>query len=126
MVSAQDEINRTYGATANYCSVGVLPARQKKPEIRRKSKPESDSPHLNSRAIAAFEFLLARPECHEAIALVMQRMNERTMRKLRLSRRELFEKIELGALSSLPEPPRVCRRPFLLSYVALSCSSIMA
>jgi len=33
-------------------------------------------------------------ECNEAIALVMQRMNERPMRKLGVSRRELFEKIE--------------------------------
>ena len=32
----------------------------------------------------------------------MQRMNERPMRKLGLSRRELFEKIERGALSDLP------------------------
>jgi len=41
-------------------------------------------------------------ECNEAIKLVMQRMNERTMRHLGLSRRELFEKIEREALSPLP------------------------
>jgi hypothetical protein len=41
-------------------------------------------------------------ECNEAIRLVMQRMNERTMRHLALSRRELFEKIERAALNSLP------------------------
>ena len=33
-------------------------------------------------------------ECNAAIALVMQRMNDRPMRNLGLSRRELFEKIE--------------------------------
>ena len=31
-------------------------------------------------------------ECNAAIALVMQRMNERPMRKLGVSRRELFER----------------------------------
>jgi hypothetical protein len=41
-------------------------------------------------------------ECNEAITLVMQRMNERTMRHLGLSRRELFEKIERAALNGLP------------------------
>jgi hypothetical protein len=41
-------------------------------------------------------------ECNEAIALVMQRMNERPMRKLGVSRRELFEKIERPALTALP------------------------
>jgi hypothetical protein len=41
-------------------------------------------------------------ECNEAIKLVMQRMNERTMRHLGLSRRELFENIERAALNGLP------------------------
>ena len=41
-------------------------------------------------------------ECNAAIALVMQRMNERPMRNLGLSRRELFEKIERDALTALP------------------------
>ena len=41
-------------------------------------------------------------ECNEAIALVMRRMNDRPMRNLGLSRRELFEKIERDALIALP------------------------
>src|SRR6202011_4650543 len=42
------------------------------------------------------------PKCNQAITLVMQRMNERTMRHLGLSRRELFEKVERAALNGLP------------------------
>jgi len=42
-------------------------------------------------------------ECNAAIVLVMQRMNERPMRKLGVSRRELFEKIERDALNRLPD-----------------------
>ena len=41
-------------------------------------------------------------ECNEAIALIMRRMNERPMRQMGLSRRELFEKIERDALTRLP------------------------
>jgi hypothetical protein len=41
-------------------------------------------------------------ECNEAIEAVMQRMNERPMRHLGVSRREMFEKIERGALNGLP------------------------
>jgi hypothetical protein len=41
-------------------------------------------------------------ECNHAITLVMQRMNDRTMRHLGLSRRELFEKVERAALNGLP------------------------
>src|ERR1700684_3242922 len=40
-------------------------------------------------------------ECNHAITLVMQRMNERTIRHLGLSRRELFEKVERAALNGL-------------------------
>jgi transposase len=41
-------------------------------------------------------------ECNQAIALAVERMNDRPMRKLGLSRRELFEKIERDALIPLP------------------------
>ena len=41
-------------------------------------------------------------ECNEAIAAVMQRMNERPMRKIGVSRRQLFERIERAALKDLP------------------------
>jgi transposase len=96
------EINRTYGAMAAYYSVGILPARPYKP--RDKAKVEAGvrfaQTYILGRLRAQTFFSLA--ECNEAIKLVMQRMNERTMRKLGLSRRELFEKIERAALNGLP------------------------
>jgi hypothetical protein len=45
-------------------------------------------------------------ECNQAIALVMQRLNERPIRPLGLSRRELFEKIERPTLNALPAEDR--------------------
>ena len=96
------EINRTYGAMATHYSVGVLPARPKRP--RDKAKVEAGvrfaQTYILGRLRALTFFSLA--ECNEAIALVMQRMNERPMRHLGVSRRELFEKIERGALNGLP------------------------
>ncbi len=96
------EINRTYGAMAAYYSVGILPARPYKP--RDKAKVEAGvrfaQTYILGRLRAQTYFSLA--ECNEAIKLVMQRMNERPMRKLGLSRRELFEKIERAALNGLP------------------------
>ena len=41
-------------------------------------------------------------ECNAAITLAMQRMNERPMRKIGVSRRELFEQIERDALQKCP------------------------
>ena len=95
------EINRTYGAFAAHYSVGILPARPYKPH---KAKVEAGvrfaQTYILGRLRAQTFFSLA--ECNEAIALVMQRMNERPMRHLGLSRRELFEKIERDALTPLP------------------------
>ena len=88
------EINRTYGAFAAHYSVGILPARPYKP--RDKAKVEAGvrfaQTYILGRLRAQTFFSLA--ECNEAIALIMQRMNERPMRHLGLSRRELFENIE--------------------------------
>ena len=96
------EINRTYGAMAFHYSVGILPARPYKP--RDKAKVEAGvrfaQAYILGRLRRQIFFSLA--ECNAAIAIAMQRMNERPMRKLGVSRRELFEKIECDALNPLP------------------------
>jgi transposase len=96
------EINRTYGAMAAHYSVGVLPARPGKP--RDKAKVESGvrcaQMYILGRLRGLTFFSLA--ECNQAIALAVQRMNDRPMRKLGVSRRELFERIERDALIPLP------------------------
>jgi transposase len=96
------EINGAYGAMAFHYSVGVLPARPYKP--RDKAKVEAGvrfaQAYILGRLRRQIFFSLA--ECNAAIVLVMQRMNERPMRKLGVSRRELFEKIERAALNPLP------------------------
>ena len=96
------EINRTYGAMATHYSVGILPARPAKP--RDKAKVEAGVRFAQTYILGRLRQLtfFSLPECNEAIALAMQRMNERPMRKLGVSRRELFEKIEPEALNKLP------------------------
>ena len=93
------EINRTYGAMAAHYSVGLLPARP-----RHKAKVEARvrfaQTYILGRLRALTFFSLA--ECNAAIALVMQRMNERPMRNLGLSRRALYETVERDALTALP------------------------
>jgi transposase len=96
------EINRTYASMAAHYSTGVLPARPRKP--RDKAKVEAGvrfaQTYILGRLRAQTFFSLA--ECNEAIASVMQRMNERLMRHLGVSRRELFETIERDTLTPLP------------------------
>ena len=96
------EINRTYGAMASHYAVGILPARPRKP--RDKAKVEAGvrfaQTYILGRLRRQIFFSLA--ECNAAVALAIQRMNERPMRKLGVSRRELFEKVERDALNPLP------------------------
>ena len=96
------EINRTYGAMASHYSVGILPARPRKP--KDKAKVEAGVRFAQSYILGRLrrQTFFSLAECNEAIALSMQRMNERPMRKLGVSRRELFEKIERAALNDLP------------------------
>ena len=96
------EINRTYGAMAAHYSVGVLPARPSKP--RDKAKVEAGVRFAQSWILGRLrqQTFFSLAECNAAIALAMQRMNERPMRKLGVSRRELFEQIERDALQKLP------------------------
>ena len=96
------EINRTYGAMAAHYGVGVLPARPYKP--RDKAKVEAGVRFAQTYILGRLRRLtfFSLAECNAAITLAMQRMNDRPMRKLGVSRRELFEKIERGALSPCP------------------------
>jgi transposase len=96
------EINRTYGAMAAHYSVGILPARPRRP--RDKAKVEAGVRFAQTYILGRLRHLtfFSLAECNAAIALVMQRMNERTMRKLGVSRRELFETVERDALIALP------------------------
>jgi transposase len=96
------EINRTYGAMAAHYSVGLLPARPRRP--RDKAKVEAGVRFAQTYILGRLRHLtfFSLAECNAAITLVMQRMNERPMRNLGLSRRELFETIERAALIALP------------------------
>ncbi|HML13889.1 MAG TPA: IS21 family transposase [Xanthobacteraceae bacterium] len=96
------EINRTYASMAAHYSTGVLPARPRKP--RDKSKVEAGVRFAQMYILGRLrrETFFSLAECNQAIARAMACMNERPMRKLGLSRRELFERIERAALIPLP------------------------
>ena len=74
---------------AAHYSVGVLPARPGKPRDKAKGRGRGQiRPDLHSGRLRGLTFF-SLAECNAAIALVMQRMNDRPMRNFGLSRREL-------------------------------------
>jgi transposase len=96
------EVNRTYAAMAAHYGVGVLPARPRKP--RDKASVEAGVRfaqfYILGRLRHVTFFSLAA--CNEAIAEAMAAVNDRVMRRLGVSRRQLFEAVEGPALQALP------------------------
>ena len=96
------EVNRSYGAMASHYAVGILPARPNRP--RDKAAVEAGVRFAQSYIIGRLRnvtfFSLA--ECNAAIAAAVERMNGREMRRLGMSRRQLFEAIERPVMQPLP------------------------
>jgi len=97
------EVNRSYAAMAAHYSVGILPARPRRP--RDKAAVEAGVRFAQSYIIGRLRnitfFSLA--ECNAAIADALERMNGREMRRLGVSRRQLFETVERPAMQALPQ-----------------------
>ena len=96
------EINRSYGMMATHYGVGILPARPRKP--RDKAKVESGVRLAQTYILGRLRhqpfFSLA--DCNAAIRTALLDLNGRVMRRLGVSRKQLFETIERPALRSLP------------------------
>jgi transposase len=97
------EVNRSYAALASHYGVGILPARPRRP--RDKAAVEAGvrfaQAYILGRLRNVTFFSLA--ECNAAIALAVERMNSREMRRLGMSRRQLFEAIERPLMRALPQ-----------------------
>lgn len=99
----EPELNRTYADLAVHYGFAIIPARPRKP--RDKAKVEQGVLLAERWIIAAlrnhhFSHIDA---VNEAIAPLLDRLNDRPMRKLGRSRRQMFEDIERSALRPLPE-----------------------
>jgi transposase len=97
------ELNRTYGKLATHYNVGVLPARPRKP--KDKAAVEAGVRFAQSYILGRLRHVtfFSLAECNEAIAAALERMNGREMRRLGVSRRQLFETIERPVLQPLPK-----------------------
>lgn len=97
------EINPTYADLARHYGVAVLPARPRRP--RDKAKVEQGVLLAERWILAALRnrTFASLADLAEAIWPLVERLNARPMRKLKRSRRELFEEIDRPVLRPLPE-----------------------
>jgi transposase len=96
------EINRSYGMMAAYYEVGILPARPRKP--KDKAKVEAGVRFAQSYILGRLrhQTFFSLAECNAAIRAALEAMNGRVMRRVGISRRDLFERVERPALRELP------------------------
>ncbi|KNY33408.1 MULTISPECIES: IS21 family transposase [Rhizobium/Agrobacterium group] len=96
------EINRSYGVMAAHYGVGVLPARPRRP--KDKAKVENGVKFAQSCILGRLrkQTFFSLAEANAAIAQMLERINNHVMRRLGVSRRNLFETVEQAALASLP------------------------
>jgi len=95
-------VNRTYEEMARHYGAAVLPARPHHPK---------DKPKVEASILVVQRWILARlrdrtffslPALNEAIFELTGELNERLMKHLGVSRRELFERLDRPALKPLP------------------------
>ncbi len=101
-------VNRTYEEMAQHYGVAVVPARPRKP--RDKAKAEAGVLLVERWILAALRkrTFFSLGEVNEAIAELLDRLNERPFRKREGSRRTLFETLDRPALKPLPAERYQC------------------
>ena len=102
------QVNRTYSELASHYDTGILPARPRKP--RDKAKVESGvliiERYLLGRLRHRIFYSLA--ELNQAIQEMLADVNERRpLRRLGVTRRQLFEELDRPQLRPLPAEPYV-------------------
>ena len=101
----EPDINPTYLKLAWHYGFAVVPARVKKP--RDKAKVENGVQQVERRILARLRAhtFHSLEDINAAIAPLLAELNARESKALGASRRQLFETIDLPALSALPERP---------------------
>lgn len=88
---------------ASHYGVGILPARPRKPRDKAKLKAgvRFAQTYILGRLRRQTFFSLA--EANAAIGAALERINAHVMRRLSVSRRQLFETVQMSVLAPLPD-----------------------
>lgn len=101
-------VQRTYDEMAEHYGTTILPARPARPRDKAKAEVGVQVAQRWILARLRHHTFFSLQELNERIAELLEELNDRTMRVYRESRRQLFERIERGALLPLPATRFVC------------------
>lgn len=98
----EPELNPSYAELSRHYGFAVVPARVRKP--RDKAKVEGAVLLAERWVLAALRHqrMSTMQQVREAVSALLEKLNTRPMRKLKKSRRQLFEELERPVLKQLP------------------------
>jgi transposase len=101
----EPELNLAYAELARHYGVAVIPARPRKP--RDKAKVEQGVLLAERWILACLrnQVFFSIEEARAAVRKLVDKLNDRPMRRIKKSRRQLFEELERAALKPLPTTP---------------------
>jgi transposase len=101
----EPDLNFAYAELARHYGVAVIPARKRKP--RDKAKVEQGVLFAERWILACLRHhtFFSLEEARQAVRKLVDKLNDRPMRRLKKSRRQVFEELERAALKPLPATP---------------------
>ena len=101
----EPELNRTYAELARHYGTAIIPARAYKP--RDKAKVEQAVLFASRWILAVLRNhkFFSLGELRQAVKPLVEKLNNKMMKKLKKSRRQLFDELEKSALKPLPSEP---------------------
>ncbi len=101
----EPEINPTYADMAAHYNVAILPARVRKP--KDKAKVENGVLNVQRRILASLrnKTFFSLNDLNRAIAKELEKLNNRPMQHIGISRSDLFSQSDKPAFGSLPDFP---------------------
>jgi len=101
----EPELNPTYTDMAEHYGCAVLPARPRKPRDKAKVEAGALIAQRWILAVLRHRTFYSLAELNAAIRQCLERLNNRPMRRLKKSRRELFETVDRPSALPLPARP---------------------
>lgn len=101
----EPELNPTYADMAEHYGCAVLPARPRKPRDKAKVEAGVLIAQRWILAVLRHRTFYSLAELNAAIRQCLERLNNRPMRRLKKSRRELFEAVDRPSALPLPARP---------------------
>ena len=101
----EPEINRSYAELAAHYNTAVLPARIRRPRDKAKAEAGVLVAQRWILAVLRHRVFFTLAEMNDAIRELLEDLNTRPMKKLKMSRRELFESQDRPAALPLPPHP---------------------